>query len=270
VNDLLHPCVSEYLRRFDADAAALPANRRLSLRDEIEAHLRDAISSDFTDAEAAAVLSEFGSPAEIIGQEIDEGALPLAGERRPSWRRPLAIVGSIAAFALLIPVVIGLATAFHTESNPGPPSVVNEDPPGPPRVSEGQAYFEYLAAIEAMEYPLPPGAQYPEGVPEGLDAGPVEDGVMGSGAGTHLAHFTWLCAWESEYLAAFEDKDFKRIVEAESMLAGWVETEWHREFDQGGAWAEAVINPMKFGDPSGIRRDRASVCAQASIFNVRF
>lgn len=272
MNDTLHPRVREYLRRFDAEAQGIPAGRRLSLREEIEAHLRDVIATDSTDAAATAAISEFGSPAEIIGQELDNPTRLTPGSRRRRWRRPLAIVGVLAAVALVIPLGIALVGKITAGSNPGPPSVVNEAPEGLPRVTEGQAYFEYLAAIEEMEYPLPAGAEYPNGVPEGLDAGPVAGpppGVMESGAGFHLAHFTWLCAWESDYLAAFEAKDFKRQVKAESMLNAWTETEWYSEWDPARSWVTVVINPMKVGDPSGLKRDRTDTCAQAGIFNVR-
>lgn len=269
--DKFHPLVVEYLRRFDAEAVAIPPGRRASLREQVESHLRDAIAVDSADSDAAAAIAEFGSPAEIIAQELDD-ATPSAGNRRRPRTRSLVIACLVAVVALAIPVGITLIGQYHAESNPGPPSIVNEAAEGPTRVTQGQAYFEFLAAIEAMEYPLPPGASYPDGVPEGFDVGPgtgMPGGVLESGMGNHVAHFTWMCAWETEYLAAFDEKDYMRLVKAESMLTAWTDTEWHRELDSGGGWATNVLGPLKVGDPSGVTRDLAGTCARAGIFNVR-
>lgn len=145
-------------------------------------------------------------------------------------------------------------------------SVVNKTPTGPDRVQDGTAYFEYLAAIEAMSEPLPPGVEYPEGVPEGLDSGSTATGVLQSGAGANVAYFTWLCAWEAEYLNAVDAENAQRQVAAETMLAqrpglGPVD-------DPQEGWAETVLEPLSFGDRSGLHSDFPQTCAQAGILNV--
>ena len=142
---------------------------------------------------------------------------------------------------------------------------------GPARVTTGQAYYEYLDAIENMEHPLPDGAAYPVGVPEGLGAGKTPDGGIGqSGAGRNVANFAWLCAWESEYLAAIEAGDDRRQVAAESMLTAWSTGDFylHTMVDEEQGWVKNVINPMTFGDSSGVERDRPGTCSQAGIVNV--
>lgn len=64
-----HHLVRTYLQQFDAASAGLPRARRAVLREEIITHLRDATSPEMSDAEAAAAISDIGSPAEIVGEE---------------------------------------------------------------------------------------------------------------------------------------------------------------------------------------------------------
>lgn len=271
MNEPQHSHVRDYLKKFDDAAAAVPPQRRGLLREEVETHLQELIRTDTPNDEAVTAIAEFGSPAEIIAQELEDSTTPGNSGRGPSkWA--LLTLAATGATALLIAAGITLVVHYGTGSGPGPWSVVNATTQGPERVKEGQAYFEYRAAIEDMTEPLPPGASYPDGVPEGLDAGLIAGppkGVMEWGAGRHLAHFIWLCAWESEYLAAYEEKDFERQVEAGMMLSSFTDSAWFEEVGWGDAWVESVINPLKYNDPSGVQRDRTNTCAEAGIFNVR-
>jgi hypothetical protein len=115
---------------------------------------------------------------------------------------------------------------------------------GPPRVTNGTAYFEYQAEIKAMKEPLPRGAEYPQGVPEGLNVGPGTGGMAEIGSGRNLAHFTWLCAWESEHLTAISEKDAERQVEAESMLAKWSTSSFYLNVvsDPDTGWVRTVLD----------------------------
>ncbi|CAN5267507.1 hypothetical protein BH11ACT4_BH11ACT4_14390 [soil metagenome] len=274
-----HPYVEEYLAGFDARATRIPDPRRSVLREEIAAHLRDAVPVDSTDADAAAVIAAFGSPAEIIGQEL--GDPPAAQEQHPrhALRITLIIVATVVVVALA--VAAGLAWLYWAgpspqSADPASPSpsaassIVNETPRGPLRVTSGEAYYEYEAAIESMEHPLPTGAAYPLGVPEGLDAGAQPSGaLLESGAGRNVAYFSWLCAWESEYLSAIDADDDRRRVDAESMITAWSTSGFHLAMgDDEGGWTKNVVDPMKFGDPSGVKQDLPSTCAQAFIVNV--
>lgn len=117
-----------------------------------------------------------------------------------------------------------------------------------------------------MPEPLPGGAEYPDGVPEGLDSGSTATGVLQSGAGATIAHFTWLCAWEAEYLTATDAENAQRQVAAETMLAQWPSLS--PVDDPEGGWARNVLEPLSFGDWSGLQSDFPQTCAQAGILNV--
>ena len=268
-----HPHVTAYLREFDRAAAQLTSSRRFELREEIANHLRESIPPSLSPAEAAAMIAAFGSSAEVLGHE-DIPDQSGTGSRAP--RRRYLVLGAavIVVAGLVIALLFWQPTAlFVAETEPGanqsaegPASVVNEDPTGPARVTEGTAYFEYLAAIKAMPEPLPNGAAYPSGVPAGLDSGRSGDGVVQSGLGANLAHFAWLCAWEAEYLSASSEDDAERQVAAELMLEQWPSYDYVS--DSGDGWTKNVLEPLRFGDPTGLQKDFPQTCSQAGITNV--
>lgn len=105
MNASLEASVRSYLEEFDRLSAQLPKHRRDTLRKEIEEHLRIAIPADATDAVIGSVLADFGSPAEIVEQEID--AAP-ASPRVPTRVRRLLIWGGV----VLAVVGAGLAWLF--------------------------------------------------------------------------------------------------------------------------------------------------------------
>jgi hypothetical protein len=61
------PLVEDYLRRLDAAAAHLPADRRAELADEIREHIREAGAED--EPAIRDVLDRLGSPEEIAAAE---------------------------------------------------------------------------------------------------------------------------------------------------------------------------------------------------------
>jgi len=273
-SDADHPFVTQFLRQFDEAAVSLTTERRAELREEIVAHLRELVQADTPDADATAALSRFGSPAEILGQELD-GSSPVGTSPRRSRRIRRTVVITLSAVAAAILLLVLLPLIFVVAPNPEASvdgevtSVVNANPQGPARVTSGTGYFEYQAAIDAMEDPLPAGAAYPNGVPEGLDSGSSSAGMMQSGAGSVVAHYTWLCAWESEYLTSIAEKDAKRQVAAEAMLTKWSTSEFYIASDPNRGWVESVLDPVRFGDSSGVARDQPQSCSQAGIVNVR-
>lgn len=268
-----HPFITEFLVRFDEAAAVISPARRLMLREEIAEHLRDAIPPSASDEEAARAIAQFGSPAEILAHEIDEPGPMVARSPRRRW-----IGWAIAGVAIILIALLAVPflSLFRGSEQPAantalPDNPVVQEPTGPVRVTSGQGYFEYLAAIKAMEHPLPGGAEYPIGVPEGLDAGVTAngDGLAESGGGATIAHFTWLCAWESEYLAAVDAGDDRRLVDAQAMITSWADSDFYVAMgDAEGGWVNNVVSPMRVGDPSGVKKDRVGVCAQAFILNV--
>jgi uncharacterized membrane protein len=79
---LEHPLVRDYLRRLDAACAALPAARARELRDQIIAHLDEALPADAADDEVGAELARLGAPAELAADAAGAGpARPSAAAR---------------------------------------------------------------------------------------------------------------------------------------------------------------------------------------------
>ena len=71
-----HPLVRDYLRRLDAACAALPAAQAHELRDQIIAHLDEALPPHAATDEVAAELDRLGSPAALAAEA--------AGPARPT------------------------------------------------------------------------------------------------------------------------------------------------------------------------------------------
>ncbi len=63
-----HPLVREYLRELDGALAALPAGRASELREQLAAHLDEALPPGASDAEVAAMLKRLGSPASLAAE----------------------------------------------------------------------------------------------------------------------------------------------------------------------------------------------------------
>jgi hypothetical protein len=153
--------------------------------------------------------------------------------------------------------------------------VVRPEPDGPLRVTaDGQpadvqrTYYEYQAAIEAIDNPLPSGAVWPIGVPANL-AGD-EAGVIEAGAGQLLADYTWLCAWEGAYLDAADAGDEHAMVASREALESWKHSStFARLGETGPGWVQNVLVPLDFRDHTGLRIDFPNSCAQAGIVNVQ-
>jgi len=63
-----NPLVREYLRTLDTAFARLPAWQASELREQITAHITDALPHEAADAQVAAVLARLGSPAELAAE----------------------------------------------------------------------------------------------------------------------------------------------------------------------------------------------------------
>ena len=92
--------IDDYLRRLDAAAAALPADRRAELVSEIRAHLREAVEDGATREDEIAVrnvLERLGSPEEIVAAASDFAPAPPGG--------PVREVNGLAVASLLLGVL---------------------------------------------------------------------------------------------------------------------------------------------------------------------
>ncbi len=268
-----HALVAAFLRDFDTAATGIPAARRSALRAEIASHLHDQVSPDATDDEARLAILEFGTPDEIVAQE--SGAAP----RRRLTARVALIAGAIvlatgaAATALVLLLPHGQDDAVDAATAPTAPpavdSVVTAYPDGPERAIEGAAFDEYASEVSVLPA-LPANAEWPVGPQAGLNAGVVPNGsgVMEAGAGTWNARFTWLCAWEGEYLAAAEADDEARQSAARTSLVYWIGSDFWHEVDPEGSWGRSLLDSLDEGRHGMLQKDYVDTCMQAGILHV--
>jgi hypothetical protein len=107
---LEHPLVRDYLRRLHAACAALPAAQARELRDQIIAHLDEALPADAADVEVGAELDRLGP-----GRARRRGGRPRTALARCPAAEP---AGAVAALPR------------RSASRPGPPLGI---PAGPLR-----------------------------------------------------------------------------------------------------------------------------------------
>ena len=258
-----HRLVTAYLRRLKAATAEVRTERRRTLLDDVAAHLRDTVPANATDEHARRLLAEFGEP-EALAAEAGSAPRALAQGRLRTRR-----LGWFASVAVLGVGIVVAVHAAHDGRGADTPAVAPNDrtgaatsvvalhPSGPDRTTVGRTYAEY--AQESATLPaLPPGAEYPEGVPK--EPAPAEPVMAETGTGAVIADFTWLCAWETEYLTAKDANAYERVLIAERALNAWADfTPFPRESQD--AWTVNVLAPVGFDDPSGVRADRPNACA---------
>jgi hypothetical protein len=99
---LVHPLVAGYLRQFDAAASMLPVPRARELREQVVAHIEEAVGPDAGDEEVATVLRGL-DPASLLVAE----AVATAGKR--SWAARVGWRGwtLVAALVLVVAAVSG-------------------------------------------------------------------------------------------------------------------------------------------------------------------
>lgn len=174
---------------------------------------------------------------------------------------PLAAVGA-AVIAALLGAGAAVASVSSAASGSSASSVGVDV--SAYRVLSGRAYGEYLAARRALG-PLPAGFAWPVGVPAQSGYGAVDNGLLRPGSGTDAAYFTYLCAWESEFLSAIALGRSGRADDAARALSRFFDTAWARRVSPDGIWAAAVSLPIRDGNYAGVRYDRAGTCRRAGL-----
>ena len=125
-----NPLVREYLRELEAAFARLPAGQARELREQITAHISDALPPEAADEQVAAVLARLGSPAELAAEAVagattdandgtglggrrDDAAARPPRQTRRAWRnwRFLVAAGAIVA---VVAVVANMLIAAET------------------------------------------------------------------------------------------------------------------------------------------------------------
>src|SRR5258707_12394975 len=101
---LAHRLVAGYLRQFDAAASVLPVPRARELREQVVAHIEEAVGPDASDEEIAAVLRGLGSARVLVAEAAED-----AGKR--SWASRAGWKGWTLVCALLL--VVAALSWFH-------------------------------------------------------------------------------------------------------------------------------------------------------------
>jgi hypothetical protein len=96
--------VGEYLRRLQAAASGLPADRRRDLIEEITTHIADARAADPAQPGGVrTILDQLGDPEEIVRAA---GATPPPGSGRAGGLEVFTVV-TLLIGGLVVPVVAG-------------------------------------------------------------------------------------------------------------------------------------------------------------------
>lgn len=78
-----HPAVGKYLAELNAALRERPDGHADDLRDQVRAHIEDAIPPDATDAQIVAALARLGTPESLVSEDID--SRPAIVYTRPSF-----------------------------------------------------------------------------------------------------------------------------------------------------------------------------------------
>jgi hypothetical protein len=116
-----HELVRAYMSQLDAALRGVRAAQARELREQISAHLDDALPPDADDGQVAAVLGRLGSPAELAADVEQADAAPRAAPAKTAapLRRRLAHVrrrtwGVLGAIAVLAGIATGCLVYYLT------------------------------------------------------------------------------------------------------------------------------------------------------------
>jgi hypothetical protein len=125
---LEHPLIRGYLRELDVALAGSPVGQARELREQITAHLEDALPAGASEPEVAAALARLGSPASLAAEARAGRPSPSPAAR--ATRRMLAALSRrtwrfwsiAAATVILVGAPTGYVTAVLTAGTlqPGP------------------------------------------------------------------------------------------------------------------------------------------------------
>jgi hypothetical protein len=110
-----HRLVQDYLSELDAALRGLPAEQARELKEQISAHLEEALRPGADDQEVTAALSELGSPAEIAAEARAAGGGPgPTPAARPARTRPGRVRGFVWV-AVGLAVILAVAGARYAD-----------------------------------------------------------------------------------------------------------------------------------------------------------
>jgi hypothetical protein len=119
---------------------------------------------------------------------------------------------------------------------------------------------EYKHDLTAVPYALPEGQEYPKSMWDKVKG--VKGPAFEAGIGRNQVWFTWLCAWEGEYLSSLRAGDDEATKKAARQVERWAEMKFYRTVvdDPSGAWRRNVLVPLRAGSGSGVRQEFDSMC----------
>jgi len=110
-----HRLVQDYLCELDGALRGVPAAQARELKEQISAHLEEALRPGAADKEVAAALSELGSPAEIGAEARAAGG---ASGRAPTARPARTRLGRVRGFVWVaagVAVILALVGARYAD-----------------------------------------------------------------------------------------------------------------------------------------------------------
>jgi hypothetical protein len=110
-----HRLVQDYLSELDAALRGLPAEQARELKEQITAHLEEALRPGADDQEVAAALSELGSPAEIADEARAAGGGPVPTPSPRKARTRSARIRGFIWLAVGLAVVLTVAGARYAD-----------------------------------------------------------------------------------------------------------------------------------------------------------
>ena len=175
---------------------------------------------------------------------------------------------SWSGFAVAVLVLAGCAQADVTNPPAPAPTVsttalADVSAATDPYVNVDKLPAFYQEAIRKFPHPLPDGVAWPAEVPAGADDPNVHYEPKGRGEG--LASTYWLCAWQGEYLDAFESNQPQRRAEALTMLDVFVVDPYFtkRFLDPDQGWKRDVLDPARNGDTWRMKSQQSTCPAAA-------
>jgi hypothetical protein len=110
-----HRLVAGYLRQFDAAASVLPVPRARELREQVVAHIDEAVGPDASDEEIAAVLLGLGSARLLVAEAVK------ASGKRP-WASRIGWKGwtLIGVLLLIVAAISGYYIELNSMDSVGP------------------------------------------------------------------------------------------------------------------------------------------------------
>jgi len=194
-----HRLVRDYLRELDAAMRGLPAAAARELREQIAAHLEDALGPEAGDQEVAVTLSRLGSPAglaaEAGGANGSSGPRFTPGRSRIRWRLAVVIAvptliaaalgtlqissdasnvvasGRVQRLAQLDAAVVRLTQDLEDERDLSAAAYAARRPPGPVPVTLARARTATDAAASAVRADAADiGAGYQPGILQALNS----------------------------------------------------------------------------------------------------